>query len=182
MLQALVPGLAMLHGVDVVDAGPWAGDVPHYGPESRGLMSLRIVVVDDNVDLVESMLSVLQLLGHDAYGATGGAEGVRLVEERRPDVAMIDVAMPGMSGFDVASQIRRRSWGHAMVLIALTGWGREEDRELCRDAGFDHVALKPVDLDYLRVMLGRVANYTPHSVPAVTQAARADLPLNAARP
>ena len=69
-----------------------------------------------------------------------------------------------------------------MVLIALTGWGREEDRELCRDAGFDHVALKPVDLDYLRVMLGRVSTYTPHSVPAATQAARANTSLNAARP
>jgi CheY-like chemotaxis protein len=145
-------------------------------------MSLRIAVIDDNVDLVESMLSVLQLLGHDAYGATSGADGVQLVEEKLPDVALIDVGMPGMSGFDVAAQIRRRSWGHAMILIALTGWGRDEDRELCRDAGFDHVALKPVDLDYLRVMLGRVANYTPHSVPAVTQAARADSPLNAARP
>lgn len=145
-------------------------------------MSLRIVVVDDNVDLVESMLSVLQLLGHEAYGATSGADGVRLVEEKLPDVALVDVGMPGMSGFDVAAQIRRRSWGHSMVLIALTGWGREEDRDLCRDAGFDHVALKPVDLDYLRVMLGRVDTYTPHSVPAVTQAARAATPLDAARP
>jgi CheY-like chemotaxis protein len=162
--------------------GTRAGEVPLYGPESRGLMSLRIVVIDDNVDLVESMLSVLELLGHNAWGATGGADGVRLVEEQRPDVALVDVGMPGMSGFDVAAQIRRRSWGHTMILIALTGWGRAEDQQLCRDAGFDHVALKPVDLDYLRVMLGRVATYTPHSVPAVTQAARADSPLNAARP
>src|SRR5690349_25079226 len=106
-------------------------------------MSLRIAVIDDNEDLVDSMLSVLEHLGHEAHGAFGGADGVRLVEEKRPDVALIDVGMPGMSGFDVAAQIRRRPWGHAMVLIALTGWGRTEDRELCRDAGFDHVALKP---------------------------------------
>ena len=145
-------------------------------------MKLRIVVVDDNVDLVDSLLSVLQHLGHDACGATSGEDGVRLVEEKRPDVALIDVGMPRMSGFDVAAQIRRRSWGHAMILIALTGWGRDEDRELCRDAGFDHVALKPVDLDYLRVMLERVATYTPHSVPAVTQAARTGSPFNAAQP
>jgi CheY-like chemotaxis protein len=145
-------------------------------------MSLRIVVIDDNVDLVESMLSVLQLLGHDAYGATSGTEGVRLAEEKRPDVALVDVGMPGMSGFDVAAHIRRRSWGHAMILIALTGWGRAEDQDLCRDAGFDHVALKPVDLDYLRVMLERVDTYTPHAVPAVTRAARAESPLGAARP
>lgn len=145
-------------------------------------MSLRIVVVDDNVDLVDSLLSVLELLGHHAYGATSGADGVRLVEEKRPDVALVDVGMPGMSGFDVAAQIRRRPWGHAMILIALTGWGRDEDRELCRDAGFDHVALKPVDLDYLKVMLERVATYTPHSVPAVTQSARMGSPFDAARP
>lgn len=146
-------------------------------------MALRIVAIDDNADLVESLLSVLQLLGHDAWGAFSGAEGVRLVEEKRPDVAFIDVAMPGMSGFDVAAQIRRRSWGHATILIALTGWGRDEDHELCRDAGFDHVALKPVDLDYLQVMLERVATYTPHAVPAVTQAARTTTTsFDAARP
>lgn len=144
-------------------------------------MSLRIVVVDDNVDLVDSLLSVLEHLGHDAYGATRGDEGVQLAEEKRPDVAFIDVAMPGMSGFDVAAQIRRRSWGHAIILIALTGWGRDEDRELCRDAGFDHVALKPVDLDYLQVMLERVASHTPQSVPAVSQAARMNASFDAAR-
>jgi CheY-like chemotaxis protein len=144
-------------------------------------MSLRIVVVDDNVDLVESLVSVLEHLGHDATGANGGADGVRVIEERRPDVAFIDIGMPGVSGFDVAAQIRRRSWGHAMVLIALTGWGRTEDRESCRDAGFDHVALKPVELEYLRVMLERVGACTPLSVPAV-QAARAEAPLRAARP
>jgi two-component system, OmpR family, response regulator len=145
-------------------------------------MSLRIVVVDDNEDLVESLLSVLQLLGHEAWGALSGAEGVRVVDEKRPAVAFIDVSMPGMSGFDVAAQIRRRSWGHGIILIALTGWGRDEDHELCRDAGFDHVALKPVDLDYLQVMLARVATYTPHAVPAVTQAARTGSPFDAARP
>jgi CheY-like chemotaxis protein len=144
-------------------------------------MSLRIVVVDDNVDLVDSLISVLEHLGHDAVGATGGAEGVRLIEERRPDVALVDVGMPGMSGFDVAAQIRRRPWGRATVLVALTGWGREEDRDLCRDAGFDHVALKPVDLDYLQVMLERVGACTPHSVPE-TQAAPTGAPFDAARP
>ena len=145
-------------------------------------MSLRIVVVDDNVDLVDSLLSVLQHLGHDAEGATSGADGVRLIDERRPDVALIDVSMPGMNGFDVATQVRRRVWGHATVLIALTGWGRDEDREQCRDAGFDHVALKPVDLDYLQVMLERVGACTPHTVPAVNQAARAQSALGAAQP
>jgi CheY-like chemotaxis protein len=145
-------------------------------------MALRIVVVDDNVDLVESLLSVLHLLGHDAWGALNGADGVRLTEEKRPDVALIDVGMPGMSGYDVASQIRRRSWGHSLVLIALTGWGRDEDRERCRDAGFDHVALKPVDLDYLKVMLERVATFTPHSVPRTTHAARTESPFDAAPP
>ncbi|HEY5547001.1 MAG TPA: response regulator [Gemmatimonadaceae bacterium] len=145
-------------------------------------MSLRIVVIDDNVDLVESLLSVLEHLGHAAVGATSGADGLRIVEDKRPDVALIDVSMPGMSGYDVAAQIRRRVWGHGMVLIAMTGWGRSEDRESCRDAGFDHVALKPVDLDYLQVMLERVGACTPHPVPAVTQAARTGSPFDAARP
>ena len=145
-------------------------------------MSLRIVVVDDNVDLVESLISVLQHLGHEGWGATSGAAGVRLIEDQRPDVALVDVSMPGMSGFDVAAQVRRRMWGHSVVLIALTGWGRDEDRELCRDAGFDHVALKPVDLEYLQVMLERVVACTPQAVSAVPQAARAESPLDAARP
>lgn len=145
-------------------------------------MALRIVVIDDNTDLVESLLSVLQLLGHEAWGATSGVDGVSLAEEKQPDVAFVDVGMPGMNGYDVAGQIRRRSWGHSIILIALTGWGRDEDRELCRDAGFDHVALKPVDLDYLQVLLGRVATYTRHPLPAVTQAARTSPSFDAARP
>jgi CheY-like chemotaxis protein len=146
-------------------------------------MALRIVVVDDNVDLVDSLISVLEHLGHKAVGATSGAQGVELIETQRPDVALIDVGMPGMTGFDVAGHVRRRPWGHATVLIALTGWGGGDDRDLCRDAGFDHVALKPVDLDYLRVMLERVSACTPHHpVPAVTRAAPTDGPLDAARP
>jgi CheY-like chemotaxis protein len=146
-------------------------------------MSLRIVVVDDNVDLVDSLVSVLEHLGHQAVGATSGAEGVELIDERRPDVALIDVGMPGMSGFDVVGQIRRRPWGHATVLIALTGWGGGEDQDLCRDAGFDHVALKPVDLDYLRVMLERVSACTPHHpVTAMTKAAPGDESFGAASP
>ena len=162
-----------------VRRGVGAGSSSNLGAHA---MSLRIVVVDDNVDLVDSLVSVLELLGHQAVGATGGAEGVDLIEERRPDVAMVDVAMPGMTGIDVAGQIRRRPWGHAVVLIALTGWGGVEDRDLCRDAGFDHVALKPVDLDYLKVMLERVSACTPHPVPAMTKAAPTDRPFDAAPP
>ena len=146
-------------------------------------MSLRIVVVDDNVDLVDSLVSVLEHLGHEAVGATSGAAGVELIDQRRPDVALIDVGMPGMSGLDVAGQIRRKPWGHGMVLIALTGWGGGEDQDLCRDAGFDHVALKPVDLDYLRVMLERVSACTPHHpVPAFKKAAPADGSFGATPP
>jgi CheY-like chemotaxis protein len=146
-------------------------------------MSLRIVVVDDNKDVVETLISVLEHLGHHAVGAMNGAEGVELIEAYRPDVALIDVGMPGMTGFDVVGQIRRRQWGHGMVLIALTGWGGSEDQDLCRDAGFDHVALKPVDLDYLKVMLERVSACTPsHPVPAMTKAARTNGSFGAAPP
>ena len=146
-------------------------------------MSLRIVVVDDNVDLVDSLVSVLEHLGHEAVGASSGPEGVELIDERRPDVALIDVGMPGMSGFDVVGQVRRRPWGHAMVLIALTGWGGAEDQDLCRDAGFDHVALKPVDLDYLKVMLERVSACTPnHPISAMTKATPIDGSFGAAPP
>ena len=116
-------------------------------------MSLRIVVIDDNVDLVESMLSVLELLGHSAHGATSGADGVRLVEEQRPDVALIDVGMPGMSGFDVAAQIRRRTWGHTMILIALTGYGQPDDRRRAESAGFDVHLVKPIEVERLDALL-----------------------------
>ena len=145
-------------------------------------MSLRIVVVDDNVDLVDSLVSVLEHLGHDAIGATSGVDGVKLIEERCPDVALVDVGMPGMSGLEVASQVRKRINGSGTVLIALTGWGGGEDRDLCHDAGFDHVAVKPVDLDYLQLMLARVGSGTPHPVPVVTQAARTASPFDAAQP
>jgi two-component system CheB/CheR fusion protein len=103
------------------DAGSAAERIRLLQRIERDFMALRIVVIDDNTDLVESLLSVLQLLGHDAWGAMSGADGVSLVEEKRPDVAFVDVAMPGMNGYDVAAQIRRRSWGHSIILVDRLG-------------------------------------------------------------
>jgi CheY-like chemotaxis protein len=133
-------------------------------------MPLRIVIADDNLDLVESLADVLDHLGHKVVSATNGADALKCMESFRPDVALIDVGMPGMSGNEVAARARLQPWGQSIVLIALTGWGRGEDRELARRSGFDHVAVKPVDLEYLRVMLDRVGAISPYSMPAVQAA------------
>lgn len=127
-------------------------------------MSLRITVVDDNVDLVESLLSVLHHLGHDAEGATSGMDALLRMDERQPDIAFIDVGMPMMTGYQVAASVRKRPWGATPVLIALTGWDGSEDRAQARAAGFDQVVVKPVDLAYIRILLERVRARTPREL------------------
>lgn len=124
-------------------------------------MPLRILIVDDNVDLVDSLLSVLEHFGHVGCGATSGAAALERMQESLPDVALVDVGMPGMTGLELAAEVRRQPWGRDLLLIALTGWGREQDHALARDAGFDHVVVKPVDLEFLRVMFDRIGAVTP---------------------
>jgi CheY-like chemotaxis protein len=109
------------------------------------LTKLRILVVDDNRDAAASLAMLLKLMGNFVCTAHDGLRGLEAAKEHRPDVILLDIGLPKMNGYDVARSIRQESWGQRMVLIAVTGWGQEEDRRKSQEAGFDRHMVKPVD-------------------------------------
>ena len=122
----------------------------------------RILVVDDNRDAADSLAIALRLMGHEIRTAYDGVEALRAAEALHPDVALLDIGLPGMNGYEAARQLRARPWGKRAVLVALTGWGRDEDRQRALDAGFDHHLVKPVDHAQLCALISRTpAHQTP---------------------
>jgi len=113
----------------------------------------RVLVVDDNPDSVETLCRLLELRGNHVATATSGEEALELARSFNPEVVLMDIGMPGVSGHEVARRIRAESWGRAMTLIALTGWGTDRDRQLSREAGFDHHLVKPFNIDDLDLIL-----------------------------
>jgi signal transduction histidine kinase len=118
-----------------------------------GLPPKRILVVDDNRDAADTLGMLLGFLGADVQVAHDGRDALAAFEAHRPDVVLLDIAMPHLDGYEVARAIRSRAGG-GVPLVALTGWGQEEDRRRVREAGFDHHLVKPADLDALRSLLG----------------------------
>jgi CheY-like chemotaxis protein len=113
----------------------------------------RVLVADDNEDSAETLSLLLQALGNDVRTVHDGRRAVEESEAFRPDVALLDIGMPGLDGYEVARLIRSKPWGAGIVLIALTGWGDEEDVRRSREAGFDRHLLKPIDIAPLREAL-----------------------------
>lgn len=105
----------------------------------------RILVVDDNIDSAESLSMLLEISGHTVQMAHDGVEAVEKAANFLPEVVLLDIGLPRLNGYEAARKIRQEIWGKKMVLIALTGWGQEEDRQRSRDAGFDDHMVKPVD-------------------------------------
>lgn len=105
----------------------------------------RILVVDDNRDSADSLAVLLRLVGHEVRTAYDGVEGVEAAERYRPEIILLDIGMPKLNGHDACRRIRAQKWSENMVLIALTGWGQEEDRRLTAEAGFDAHMVKPID-------------------------------------
>jgi PAS domain S-box-containing protein len=115
----------------------------------------RILVVDDNRDAAESMAMMLEFLGHETRAANAGNEALEMVETFRPDTILLDIGMPGMNGYETCRRLRTTSRGREVVVIAVTGWGQDDDRERSREAGFDHHLTKPVELASLQDLLAR---------------------------
>ena len=115
----------------------------------------RILVVDDNMDAASSLALLLGLAGHETHAAFDGEEAIERAEEVRPDVILLDLGLPKLSGYDVCRQIRERPWGNQVTVIALTGWGQDADRRKTRDAGFDHHIVKPIEHSRLMELLAR---------------------------
>jgi len=113
----------------------------------------RILVVDDNRDAAESLAMLLRFSGHETQLAHDGPEAVEVAQSFRPDVVLLDIGLPGMNGYDVAHRLRAQPGGVGLVLIALTGWGQEEDRRRSKAVGFDHHLVKPVHTDELAALL-----------------------------
>ena len=116
----------------------------------------RVLVVDDNVDAARSLEMMLGLMGHDVRTSHDGPEALAQARAFRPELVLLDIGLPSMSGYDVCRALRAEPWGDEAVLVALTGWGQEEDRRRSDEAGFDDHVVKPVSAERLADLLQRV--------------------------
>jgi CheY-like chemotaxis protein len=112
-----------------------------------------VLVADDHQDNADSLGMMLRVMGHEVRTAHDGYEAVQAAAAFRPEVALLDIGMPKMNGFEAARHIRERPWGREIALIAMTGWGQEEDRRRSLEAGFDQHVVKPVDPHRLQGLL-----------------------------
>jgi len=105
----------------------------------------RILIADDNRDSAETLAALLRLEGHEVTSVHDGPVALSAFNEIKPDVALLDIGMPGLTGYEVARKMRQSSPGASLTLIAITGWGQDVDKERAYAAGFDHHLTKPVD-------------------------------------
>lgn len=113
----------------------------------------RVLVVDDNVDSVETLSMLLRVKGHDARVAANGEEAIAIADDYRPDIVVLDLSLPGMDGYEVAERLRQRPYGRGLILVALTGWSGQGVQHKAAEAGFDFHMLKPVDWGQLEQVL-----------------------------
>jgi PAS domain S-box-containing protein len=170
---ALVKGLISMHGgnVDAASEGPGRGstftiripgssvrekarghgtDQPQRAQQGpRG----RVLVVDDNRDAADSLAMVLGKAGHETFTAYTGERALQIGEREHPDVIVLDIGMPDMTGYEAAQRVRRTKWGNDILLLAITGWGQKEDIERALKAGFDFHMTKPADPEHVENLL-----------------------------
>jgi PAS domain S-box-containing protein len=172
----LVKRLVEMHGGGVTATSAGAGRGSEFtvrlpalpegrGGEGHGAMGVRahvtdalrkrVLVVDDNVDAAESIAMILRVSGHDVRCVHDGPSALQAAKAYRPDVVVLDIGLPGMSGYHVARQLREQPEFRRTPLVAMTGYGQEEDHRLSQEAGFDHHLTKPVDPDALQAFIAR---------------------------
>jgi CheY-like chemotaxis protein len=113
----------------------------------------RIVVADDNPDSAASLAMMLRILGHDVQTAHNGQQAVELASTFLPDVMLLDIGMPVMDGYEAAQHVRKNPELAHIILVALTGWGQDDDKRQAEEAGFNHHVTKPIDLAALQSLL-----------------------------
>jgi PAS domain S-box-containing protein len=169
----LVKSLVEMHGgsVEAHSDGPgkgsefvvrlpgWAGRVASgeagdAAPPPIKLPSRRVLVVDDSPDAADSLAMLLRLEGQEVRVAYDGPTALGLARDFRPRLVLLDIGLPGMDGYEVARRLRQQPGLGGVVLVALTGWGQEEDRRKSQEAGFDHHLVKPAGLEELQQLLG----------------------------
>jgi len=124
--------------------------------ERTALTALTILVVDDNQDAAESMRLLLRQVGADVRVAHDGPQALAAFDAHRPRMVLLDIGMPGMDGYEVARRMRASPYAPRASLVALTGWGQDEDRKRVREAGFDHHLVKPADLGTLQSLISSI--------------------------
>jgi signal transduction histidine kinase/CheY-like chemotaxis protein len=129
-------------------------------------VSRRILIVDDYPNVAESMARRLHLAGHEVKIALDGFQAIQAAENFRPEIILLDIGMPKLDGYETARRIRAQPWGIHIALVAVTGWGQEEDRRLSREAGFDAHLVKPVEKKELANLLARLPQARADAVPA----------------
>ena len=122
-------------------------------PSPPALAGRRVLVVDDNPDAAESLEMLLRILGAEVRTALDGEAALQALAHHRPSVVLLDIGLPDMDGYELARRARQEPGGSGITLIALTGWGEEEDRRRSREAGIDHHLVKPVDFAALEQLL-----------------------------
>jgi two-component system, chemotaxis family, CheB/CheR fusion protein len=170
----LVRRLVEMHGgtVEAHSAGPGQGSefivrlplqpdavLPSLGtrpPEPPAARKLRVLVVDDNVDSADSMALLLGIWEHEVVTAHDGPSGLQLAQSFQPEVVFLDIGLPRMSGYQVARELRKLPGLSNVLLVAVTGYGQDEDKRKSREAGFDHHLMKPVDPDEIQAILASV--------------------------
>jgi PAS domain S-box-containing protein len=170
---SLVKGLVELHGgsIEARSDGPGRGsefvvrlpvavESPIRQPAPPGdddselpVRQRRVLIVDDNRDSADTMAMLLRMIGHEVGTAYDGEQAVEVAGALRPEVVLLDIGMPKLNGYEACRRIRQQPWGQGMYLIALTGWGQEEDRHRTEEAGFNHHLLKPVGSAVLMKLL-----------------------------
>jgi CheY-like chemotaxis protein len=119
---------------------------------------LRVVLVEDEADIRQSMQTLLELLGHEVQTAPDGEAGFDLICQTQPQVALLDLGLPGVDGLELARRVKATLVAQSPYLVAVTGYGQDSDRHRARDAGFDDHLVKPASADDLRRALERAAS------------------------
>jgi PAS domain S-box-containing protein len=151
-------------GSEFVVSLPVARDIKVEGPagtagdeELSASPARRILVVDDNHDAADSLGMLLRMMGNEVHTAHDGLEAVGAAAAFQPDIVLMDIGLPKLNGYEAACRIRAQEGGAGILLVALTGWGQEEDQRRAKDAGFDHHMTKPVEFDVLKKLLAETA-------------------------
>lgn len=134
---------------------------PATDPGEHAKVPRRVLIADDNTDAAECLSVLLRMKGHEVRTASDGLQAVEVTEQFHPDVALLDIAMPELNGYEAAARIRALPDGGRILLLALTGWGQDADRQLAAQAGFDYHITKPADIEMLERILAGIPGSPP---------------------
>ena len=143
-----------IHGPPARGEAARSGDARRRRRTDDATGKAHILVVDDNVDTVKGMAILLNLAGHEVVTAHDGPQAIEAARAYRPQFILLDLGLPGMSGYDVAKRLREEEACKDALIVAVSGYGQEEDRHRTKAAGFDHHLLKPISYDELFALLG----------------------------